>query len=128
MLVLLGLVWGSVVVAASVNPSYAHRRDYISALASIGASHAWLGVLAIAAFGVAFVLTASLVRPLSRTAAVTVAAAGAGVLFVAFARIRCVGGAAYCGVGDRSEIDLQGTRATLHGWRKGARFCFWWWR
>jgi Protein of unknown function (DUF998) len=96
-----------VVIAASVSSGYSHSRDYVSSLASVGAEHAWLGVLGIAAVGVAFVLTFFLVRPVSRVAAVAVAVAGAGYIFGAFARIRCADGAAFCGVGDRQGADLE---------------------
>ena len=113
-LVLIGLFWVTVVIAASVNSGYSHSRDYVSALASVGAEHAWLGVLAIAAVGVAFALTFFLVRPVSRVAAVTVALAGAGYVFGAFARLRCAEGAAFCGVGDRQSTDLENTRGYLH--------------
>lgn len=113
-LVLVGLFWVAVVIAGSANPDYSHSRDYVSALASIGAQHSWLGVLAIAAVGVAFVLTSLLVRPVSRVAAVAVALAGAGYVFGAFARIRCAEGAAFCGVGDRQSADLENTRGYVH--------------
>lgn len=113
-LVLVGLFWTAVIIAGSANTDYSQSRDYISALASIGAERPWLGMLAIAAVGVAFVLTASLVRPFSRTAAVTVALAGVGYVFAAFARIRCVQGAAFCGVGDRQGTDLESTRGYVH--------------
>ena len=56
-LVLVALFWVAVVIAASVNTGYSHSRDYVSALASVGADHAWLGVLAIAAVGAAIALT-----------------------------------------------------------------------
>ncbi len=113
-LVLVALFWVAVVIAASVNTGYSHSRDYVSALASVGADHAWLGVLAIAAVGSAIALTFFLVRPVSRVAAVAVALAGAGYVLGAFARIRCAEGAAFCGVGDRQSTDLENTRGYLH--------------
>ena len=113
-LVLVALFWVAVVIAAAVNTGYSHSRDYVSALASVGADHAWLGVLALAAIGVAVALTFFLVRPISRVAAVAVALAGAGFVFGAFARLRCTEGAAFCGVGDRQSTDLENTRGYLH--------------
>jgi hypothetical membrane protein len=111
---LVGIFWVAVVVAGFVNPHYSHARDYISALASVGAEHPWLGMLAIAAVGVAFVLTAVLVNVFSRTAAVAVGLAGVGYVFGAFARLRCLEGAAFCGVGDRVSEDLENTRGYVH--------------
>jgi hypothetical membrane protein len=111
---LLGLFWVAVIVAASSNPSYSHRRDYVSALASQGAERPWLGILAIASVGVAFLLTSRLVRAFSRTAAIAVALSGVGLVIGAFARLRCAEGAAYCGVGDRMSIDLENTRGYVH--------------
>jgi hypothetical membrane protein len=113
-LVLVALFWVAVVIAASVNTGYSHSRDYVSSLASVGADHAWLGVLALAAVGAAVALTFFLVRPVSRVAAVAVALAGAGFVFGAFARIRCAEGAAFCGVGDRQSADIENTRGYLH--------------
>ena len=110
----MALFWVAVAVGASANPGYSHGRDYISALASIGAERAWLGMLAIASVGIAFLLTSRLVRPFSRTAAIAVALSGIGYVIGAFARIRCVEGAAYCGVGDRMSIDLENTRGYVH--------------
>ena len=104
----------AVVVAGSANPNYSHRRDYISPLASVGAERPWLGMFAIGAVGVAFMLTTTLVRPYSRTAAIAVAAAGVGYVVAAFARIRCAEGAAFCGVGDRQSTDLENTRGYIH--------------
>jgi hypothetical protein len=91
-------------VAAGLEPGYAHRRDYVSTLASRGAEHGWLGVAAIAAAGVAIGLSALLVRRFSRLAAVAFALAGAGFLVVAFTRLECANGAAGCGLGGRFAI------------------------
>ena len=70
-LVLGGLAtfWVAILVAAHVNPGYAHRRDYVSTLAARGAEHGWLGVAAVAAAGGAIALAGLLVQPLSRPAA-----------------------------------------------------------
>ena len=114
MLALVALFWVAVVVGGSANPNYSHSRDYISPLASMGAERPWLGMLAIGAVGVAFLLTATLVRPYSRIAAIAVALAGLGYIVAAFARIRCAQGAAFCGVGDRQSTDLENTRGYIH--------------
>lgn len=108
------LFWVAVVVAGSSNPNYSQSRDYISALASVGAGRPWLGMFAIAAVGASFVLLWPLVRPFSRTAAIAVALAGVLYVFAALARIRCVEGAAFCGIGDRRNIDLENTRGYIH--------------
>jgi hypothetical membrane protein len=113
-LLLLALFWVAVIVAGSSNPNYSHSRDYISPLASVGAERPWLGMLAIGAVGVAFLLTSTLVRPFSRTAAIAVLFAGVGYVVASFARIRCVEGAASCGVGDRQSTDLENTRGYIH--------------
>jgi hypothetical membrane protein len=112
-LVLLAFFWVAVVIAASANPHYSHSRDYISSLASIGARHSWLGMLAIGAAGVAFVLTAFLLKRSSRTAAIAVAVAGVGFVVAALVRLRCAEGAAFCAVGDRQSKDLENTRGYL---------------
>ncbi len=112
-LVLLALFWVAVVVAGSANPNYSQSRDYISPLASVGAERPWLGI-AIGAVGVALVLTAVLVRPFSRVAAIALALAGVGYVVAALARLRCAEGAAFCGVGDRQSTDLENTRGYIH--------------
>ena len=113
-LVLLGLFWVAVAIAGSANPHYSHSRDYISSLAAVGARHPWLGMLAIAAVGVAFALTSVLLRHSSSTAAVAVAAAGVGFVIAAFVRLRCAEGAAFCAVGRRESTDLENTRGYAH--------------
>ncbi len=50
---LLAFFWVAVIVAGSSNPSYSHSRDYISALASVGAERPWLGMLALGSVGFA---------------------------------------------------------------------------
>lgn len=106
MLVVAGLAvfWGAVLAAAAVNPAYSHRRDYVSTLAAHGAEHAWLGVVAIAAAAVAMLAGATLVRSLSRPAALVIALAGVGFLVVAFTRLDCPNGAAGCGLGGRFAV------------------------
>lgn len=90
--------------AAAVNPSYSHRRDYVSTLAAHGAEHAWLGIVAVVAAAAAMIPASVLVRPLSRVAAAVIALAGVGFLVVAFTRLDCPNGAAGCGLGGRFEI------------------------
>ncbi len=46
--------------------------------------------------------------------AVSVAVAGVGYVVVAFARLRCADGAAYCGVGDRRSDDLENAGGYVH--------------
>jgi hypothetical protein len=96
--------WCVVLVAGFVNPGYSHWRDYVSTLASRGAEHGWVGVVAIAAIALAMLPGALLLRPVSRAAAVAVAVAGVGFLVVAFTRLECVNGAAGCGLGGRFAI------------------------
>lgn len=100
----LAVFWSAMLVAAAVNPAYAHRRDYVSTLAAHGAEHAWLGVVAIAAAAGAMLAAGVLVRPLSRAAAIAIALAGVGFLVVAFTRLDCPNGAAGCGLGGRFAI------------------------
>lgn len=103
-LVCLAAFWTALVVAAALEPGYAHRRDYVSTLASRGAEHGWLGVAAIASAGLAIGYSALVVRRWSRLAAVALALAGAGFVVVAFTRLECSNGAAGCGLGGRFAI------------------------
>ena len=114
MLLAIGLLWVGVFIGGSANSGYSQTRDYISALASHGATHPWLGMLAIASPGLACLLTAVYLRALSRTAGIAVVLAGIAFLAAAFFRITCVEGAARCGVGDRMDIDLHGAEAATH--------------
>ncbi len=100
----LALFWGALLVAAAANPEYSHRRDYVSTLAAHGAEHGWLGVLAIAAAGVAMIPAGILVRALSRTAAFAFVLAGIGFVVVSVSRLDCPNGAARCGLGGRFAI------------------------
>jgi hypothetical membrane protein len=106
MLVLGGLAvfWGAFLVAAAVNPAYSHRRDYVSVLASHGAEHGWIGVLAIAAAGGAMLAVGALLRRLSRVAAAAIALAGIGFIIASLSRLDCSNGAAGCGLGGRFAI------------------------
>ena len=107
----LALFWAAFLVAAAANPGYSHRRDYVSVLAAQGAERGWLGVIAIAAAGLAMVAASAIVRPLSRMAATAVALAGIGFVVVSFTRLECPNGAAGCGLGGRFEIS-GGTEVT----------------
>jgi hypothetical membrane protein len=100
----LAVFWSAVLVAAAVNPGYSNGRDYVSTLASQGAEHAWLGVLAIMAAAGAMLPAGMLVWPLSRAAAASIELAGVGFLVVAFTRLECSRGAAGCGLGGRFAI------------------------
>ena len=113
-LVLGGLAtfWVAILVAAHVNPGYAHRRDYVSTLAARGAEHGWLGVAAVAAAAGAIALAGLLVQPLSRPAAMSITLAGVGFLVVAFTRLDCGNGAAGCGLGGRFAV--SGTKEVTH--------------
>jgi hypothetical membrane protein len=100
----IAVFWSAILVAAALEPSYAHRRDYVSTLASRGAEHGELAALAIVAAGAAMVFAALLVRRVSHLAAIAVALAGVGFTIAAFIRLECAGGAAACGLGGRFEI------------------------
>jgi hypothetical membrane protein len=100
----IAVFWCAILVAAALEPGYAHRRDYVSTLASRGAEHGELAVLAIVAAGAAMAFAALLVGEVSRLGAVAVALAGAGFVVAAFIRLECANGAAACGLGGRFEI------------------------
>jgi len=100
----LALFWSAMLLAAAVNPAYSHRRDYLSTLASHGAEHGWLGVMAIAAAAASMLAAGVVVRPLSRVAASAIVLAGVGFLVVSFTRLDCPNGAASCGLGGRFAI------------------------
>jgi hypothetical membrane protein len=114
MLVLFGVVafWLAVLLAADANTGYEHRRDYVSTLASRGAEHGWLGVLAIVSAAAAMIAAGILVAPLSGAAAISVGSAGAGFLVVAFTRLQCANGAAGCGLGGR--LSVSGATEVTH--------------
>lgn len=98
------IFWIAILVAAALEPGYAHRRDYVSTLAAQGAGHAGLASLGIMAAAVAIGAAALLVHPISRAAALVVVAAGAGFVVAAFTRLDCADGAAGCGLGGRFEV------------------------
>jgi hypothetical protein len=73
---------------------------------------AWLGMLAIAAVGVAGLGAAVLLWRLTRAGALALACAGVGFVVVALVRIDCPNGAARCGLGGR--FDVHGAPAITH--------------
>ncbi len=93
---LLLVFWLAVLVGGRGNPGYSHLQDHVSNLASFGAHRAWLGILAIAAFGAADVVAGWVVGTASRFAAGALVVAGAAGLAIAGFRIHCLGGAAGC--------------------------------
>jgi hypothetical membrane protein len=108
----LGVFWVAVLLAGAESPGYSQRRDYVSSLAAHGVEDAWLGVLAIAAVGVAGLGAAVLLWRLTRAAALALAWAGVGFVVVALVRIDCPNGAARCGLGGR--FDVHGAPAITH--------------
>ena len=108
----LAVAWAALLAAAAVNPGYSHRRDYVSVLAARGVEQPWLGVLGIAAVGLAGLGAGVLVWRLSRAGAAALVAAGVGFVVTALVRIDCPRGAAGCGLGGRFE--LQGSAEVGH--------------
>ncbi len=100
----IAVFWGAILAAASFEPGYSHRRDYVSTLAAHGAESAGLAILAIVAAAGAMVFASLLLRPHSRAAALMVGLAGAGFVVAAFTRLECPNGAAGCGLGGRFEV------------------------
>ena len=93
---LLAVFWLLVVSAGALNPGYSHLTDHVSDLASFGARAPWVGILAIAAFGLADLIGARVLAPATRRGAVSLAAAGAAGVAIAVSRIHCSEGAAGC--------------------------------
>jgi hypothetical membrane protein len=108
----LAAFWCLVLLVGAANPGYSQSRDYVSTLAARGADYGWLGVLAICAAALAIIATATLLRALSRPAAVLTGVAGIGFLVVAFTRLSCPNGPAGCGLGGR--FDVSGFREITH--------------
>jgi hypothetical protein len=108
----LGVFWATLLLAGAASPGYSQRRDYVSSLAAHGVEDAWLGMLAIAAVGVAGLGAAVLLWRLTRTGALALACAGVGFVVVALVRIDCPNGAARCGLGGR--FDVHGAPAITH--------------
>ena len=100
----IAVFWSGMLAAAALEPSYSHRRDYVSTLAAHGAEHAGLAILAILAAAGAMIVASRLLRPHSRAAALMVALAGAGFVVAALTRLECPNGAAGCGLGGRFEV------------------------
>src|SRR4051812_23241882 len=90
--------WVLVVSAGRLEPGYSASRDFVSALASEGAEAPELGVIALLMFGLAYLSAALVVLRWTRTRFGAAMLTGAAVLtwVVAFARIHCPEGAAYC--------------------------------
>jgi hypothetical membrane protein len=108
----LSVFWFFVLFVGAANPGYSQTRDYVSTLAARGVDYGWLGVLAICAVALAMIATATLLRALSRLAAVLTGIAGIGFLVVAFTRLSCPNGPAGCGLGGRFEV--SGFREITH--------------
>jgi hypothetical membrane protein len=108
----LAVFWCLVLLVGAANPGYTQTRDYVSTLAARGTDYGWLGVLAICAAALAIIATATLLRGLSRLAAVLTGIAGIGFLVVAFTRLSCPNGPAGCGLGGR--FDVSGFREITH--------------
>jgi len=122
--------WGLVVVAGLAQPGYRPSRDYVSALASEGARWPVLGIVALLSFGVAYLAAAVVLARGVGTAVAAGLLVGAGLLtwVVAFARIHCPGGAAFCSVSapDRGGQSVADTASRfgphLHGWSVAASY------
>ena len=114
MVVLAGLAvfWVALLLAGAASPGYSQRRDYVSSLAARGVEDAWLGMLAIAAVGVAGLGAAVLLWRVTRAGGLALAGAGIGFVVVALVRINCPNGAARCGLGGR--FDVHGALAITH--------------
>lgn len=95
--------WFLVLLAGSMNPGYAPARDYISALASRGAAHAWVGVLALVALPLAHTAVGWLVRRSLPIAGAGLGLAAVAGLVVAADRISCPAGAARCSVAGQAR-------------------------
>jgi hypothetical membrane protein len=108
----LAVFWCLVLLVGAANPGYSQTRDYVSTLAARGADYGWAGVLAICAAALAMIVTATLLRALSRLATVLTGLAGIGFLVVAFTRLSCPNGPGGCGLGGR--LDVSGFREITH--------------
>jgi hypothetical protein len=108
----LAAFWCLVLLVGAAHPGYNQTRDYVSTLAARGADYGWLGMVAICAAALALLATATLLRTLSRLAAVLTGIAGIGFLVVAFTRLSCPNGPAGCGLGGR--FDVSGFREITH--------------
>lgn len=96
-----------VLLGGAVNAGYLHSRDYVSSLASRGATQAWIGMLAFASFAAAHAVAALRWRGTSRVVWAALLACSALILIVGMARASCPGGAARCLVaGQPSVTDL----------------------
>ncbi len=98
----LAVFLGGAAAAGALQPGYAHRRDFLSALASLGAESRWVGALALTGLAVfhlgaagAFWTTPGAGRAF-RGGAVFVLVGGVAGLVVAASPIACARGAARC--------------------------------
>ena len=104
-LVFVGVFVISIVVGGAVNDGYAQQRDFVSALSSRGATHAWIGVVGLFAFSGANALTARLLWTRSRAVSWALTVASVAGLAAALARIDCPGGAARCSLDQETTGD-----------------------
>jgi Protein of unknown function (DUF998) len=104
-----------VVLAATRNPGYSHRRDFVSALASDGAAAAGVGMAAITTYALAHAAAAFVLRRGGglRVAPVLLGLCAASGVVTALARIACPAGAAGCGTDGRPVPD--GLSDRVHG-------------
>ena len=122
--------WVLVVVAGLLQPGYAPSRDYVSDLAAVGARDPAVGVVALLALGVAYLAAAVVLDGWvgTRLGAVLLAVAALLTWVVAFARIDCPDGAAYCSVPRPGRgvalVHASGSRfgPHLHGWGVAASY------
>lgn len=93
----LGLFWGLVLLGGALEPGYSHARDFVSRLASFGATWPVIGIAAIAALAFAHAAAALVLRRVgARAAAAALGVAALAGLVVAAFRVHCPGGAAGC--------------------------------
>lgn len=90
------LLWLSIVSGGAVNDGYSHTRDFVSALSSRGASHAWIGMTGLAGFAAAHLAAGQLGYRRSKELGGLLTAAGVSGLVVSLARINCPDGAGHC--------------------------------
>lgn len=107
-----------VIIAASVNPGYLHARDYVSYLASRGADHAWIGMLALATFSGAHALTGRFWWGITPVVWAPLLVCSFFGVITALSRVSCPGGAAGCA--RRSQGSSPDVWDHLHGLSVGA--------
>jgi len=109
---LIGVFAVSIVLGGAVNDGYAQNRDFVSALSSRGATHAWIGIIGLLAFSAANALTSWLLWTRSRAVSWLLGVAAASGMLAALARIDCPGGAARCSLDEQTTGDWLNS---LHG-------------